>query len=276
MQNPMRPSALKYWLDYYRAEIRAALLIQLQYRAAFVIWLLEMIIEPVVYLVVWSTVARARGGEVGGFAPQDFAAYFIVFMLVNHLTYSWTFWVFEERVRTGKLSFRLLRPVHPVHSDLAFNLTYKFLTLVVMAPTGVGLTLAFHPAFHFTTERVLLAAPALILAFAVRFVFEWAYALLAFWTTRIMAFNEMYYVVLLFLSGQVAPLSLFPQWVQDLSYVLPFRWMVAFPVELLLGHLDRLQIVAGFTTQIAWLAVSFMLMRWLWARGVRRYSAVGG
>ena len=272
----MRRFNLSYWLHYYWAEIRAALLIQLQYRAAFAIWLLEMIIEPVVYLVVWSTVARARGGEVGGFSPEDFAAYFIVFMLVNHFTYSWTFYVFEERVRTGKLSFRLLRPLHPIHSDLAFNLTYKFLTLIVMLPTGIGLTLAFHPAFKFTAAQMMLAVPAVVLAFGVRFVFEWAYALVAFWTTRIMALNEMYYVILLFLSGQVAPLSLFPEWVQTLSYVLPFRWMVAFPVELLLGHLDRGQIIAGFVAQSAWLVLSFLLLRWLWARGVRRYSAVGG
>ena len=80
--------------------------------------------------------------------------------------------------------------------------------------------------------------PALLLAVLVRFLVEWTLALAAFWTTRVSAINQMYFVVTLFLSGQVAPLSLFPFPIQVVASLLPFRWMIAFPGRVAAGTTD--------------------------------------
>jgi ABC-2 type transport system permease protein len=117
--------------------------------------------------------------------------------------------------------------------------------------------------------------PALALAFVVRFLVEWSLALAAFWTTRVGAINQMYFVVMLFLSGQMAPLSLMPDWLQSLAAALPFRWMISFPVELLLGRLTPGEALAGLAIQAIWIAVGWGLLRIVWRAGVRRYSAVG-
>ena len=58
----------------------------IQYRASGLIWMIGAVLDPIIFLVVWSVAARASGGTVGGMAPSDFAAYYIVLMLVNHLT----------------------------------------------------------------------------------------------------------------------------------------------------------------------------------------------
>ena len=81
--------------------------------------------------------------------------------------------------------------------------------------------------------------PALLLAFLVRFLLEWTLALAAFWTTRVSAINQVYFVLMLFLAGQIAPLTLFPHWIQIVADILPFRWMLGFPVELVLGRLTH-------------------------------------
>ena len=52
--------------------------------------------------------------------------------------------------------------------------------------------------------------PAILLAFVVRFFMEWTLALAAFWTTRVSALNQMYFMAALFFSGQIAPLELLP------------------------------------------------------------------
>src|SRR5512140_1493523 len=96
-----------------------------QYRASLVIWTIGQIIEPLVYLIVWSTVASSSGGNVGNFTAADFAAYFIVLMVVNQVTYTWIMYEFEYRVRHGTFSTSLLKPVHPIHSDIADNVTSK-------------------------------------------------------------------------------------------------------------------------------------------------------
>ncbi len=261
--------------DVYRAQFKTTIAEQLQYRAALVIWLIGMVLEPVIYLVVWSTVARSSGGRVGGYTGGDFAAYFLAMMLVNHATFTWIMWEYDYRIRHGELSAMLLRPIHPIHSDLADNVSYKLLTLTVMVPTAVGLALAFRPTWHLTLWAVLAFVPALLLAFVVRFLIEWTLALVAFWTTRVSAINQMYFVALLFLSGQIAPLSLLPAPIQVAATALPFRWVLAFPVELLLGRLSPREALIGFAAQGAWLVIGLALLKAVWRAGVRLYSAVG-
>jgi ABC-2 type transport system permease protein len=169
----------------------------------------------------------------------------------------------------------LLRPIHPIHRDIAENLSYKLLTLSVMLPVAVGLGFYFQVDLRPAPWAIVAFVPALVLAFALRFMIEWALAMAAFWTTRVSALNSLYYLVSLFLSGQMAPLSLLPPPIQTLATVLPFRWTVAFPVEVLLGRLTMRETLLGFVAQAVWLLLSLGLMTAVWRAGVRRYSAVG-
>jgi ABC-2 type transport system permease protein len=57
--------------------------------------------------------------------------------------------------------------------------------------------------------------------------------------------------------------------------VLPFRWTVGFPVEILLGRLTQAQILTGFAVQAAWLLAAAALLRLAWRVSVKKYSAVG-
>ena len=262
-------------LDAYRAQFRVTFAIQLEYRASLAIWLIGTVLEPTVYLVVWSTVARAQGGQVGGFDPGTFAAYFITTMLVNHWTFTWIMHEFEYSVRMGQLSPQLLRPLHPIHLHVADNITYKLLTSTVMLPVAALLAWVFEARYEPQPWALLLAPVALAISFAARLLLGWTLALAAFWTTRVFAINEMYFLASLFLSGQMAPLALLPGGIQAVASVLPFRWMVAFPVELLLGRLSLSEAAFGLGMQALWLAISFGLMTVLWREGVKRYSAVG-
>jgi ABC-2 type transport system permease protein len=269
-------SALRAWLDVYGAFLRIAIAAELQYRAAGVIWLLGSIVEPLIYLVVWSTAARAAGGALEGFAPADFAAYYLVLMVVNQLTGSWLMHEMQWRIQNGSLSFLLLRPLHPVHSDLAENLAHKLVMLVVMLPAALLVGWGFAARFDTDARAVAAFVPAFAFAFALRFALEWVLALGAFWTTRVMAVNQAYFAVLFFLSGRAAPTELLPGPLEALAAALPFRWMVAFPVEVLLGRVALAELAAGFALQLTWLGLALAGSALLWRRAVRRFSAVGG
>ncbi len=262
-------------LGLYRAQFAVHLAAQMQYRVMLAIWLIGLVLQPLMYLVVWATVARSQGGEAGGFTAGQFAAYFLVLMVVNQLTFTWVTEVTEYRVREGEFSPLLLRPVHPIHADLAENLTYKLLTLTLTLPIALLLGVSFGADFSPPVWAVAAFVPALGLAVALRFVADWLVALLAFWVTRMTAINQTYSVLTIFLTGQIAPLSLFPEPVRVVAAVLPFRWMVAFPVELLLGRLSARETLVGFGAQAVWLVVLVAVLPWAWRAGVRRYSAVG-
>jgi len=271
----LKRGGMSRFADIYTTLLKISVAIMLQYRAVLVIWLIGLVLQPIIYLVVWLTVAEARGGQVGDFDKAGLAAYFIVLMIVNHATFDWHMYEMGYRVRTGAFSPLLLQPLHPVHRDIIENVAYKFITLSVMLPAIFLLTWLFEPSFGAPIWAVAAFVPALLLAFLMRFFVEWSLALLAFWITDTSGLNQMYAVATLFLTGQMAPLSLMPQWVQSVAGVLPFRWMVAFPVELLLGRLSPEQVIDGFLMQALWLGAGLAVLALTWSRAARRYSAVG-
>src|SRR5512136_1304761 len=119
---------MKALAELYIQQFKTTLAMMFQYRASLLIWTIGQILEPLVYLIIWSTVSNNSGGSIGSFSTADFALYFIVLMVVNQVTYTWIMYEFEYRVREGNFSFALLRPVHPIHSDLADNISSKLIT----------------------------------------------------------------------------------------------------------------------------------------------------
>ncbi len=262
-------------LRLYRSLIRISMLSMLQYRASNMIWMIGSFVEPLIYLIVWSTVAESRGGEVGGFSVRQFAAYYTVFFVVNHLTFAWIMHVFQYRVQMGSLSFELLRPVHPIHADISDNLAYKVHMSVVVAPAVLFLALVFDPDLEFEWVRLGLFLPALLLGLALRFTMEWTLALAVFWTPRVTAINQIYFVVLMFMSGRIAPIALLPGVLATIAWSLPFYYCVAFPVEIALGRLSMQQVLAGYGVQVVWLLAALAMISLVWRVAVRRFTAVG-
>ena len=56
---------MKHMIDYYLTTIKIAIQTQFQYRVMQYFYMIGMIAEPVIYLVVWSTIARSAG-RLGG------------------------------------------------------------------------------------------------------------------------------------------------------------------------------------------------------------------
>jgi ABC-2 type transport system permease protein len=263
------------WLALYRALVRIALLEQIQYRASNLIWMTGAVLEPLVFLAVWVRVAEARGGSVEGLDARAFAAYYIATFVVNHVTFTWIMQEFQFRVQHGALSLELLRPAHPIHNDVAENLAYKILMLAIVVPTVAVMWLAYAPRFAWVPWSLACCVPALLLAFALRFVLEWMLGLAAFWTTRVTALNQIYFALNGLLAGRWAPLAVFPEWLRIAGGALPFYYGLAFPVELALGQLTPEQALRGFAAQLAWLALALCAIGLLWTRAVRRFTAVG-
>ncbi|MGI8478685.1 MAG: hypothetical protein ACR2M2_02315 [Gaiellaceae bacterium] len=92
---------LRSLVDFYLTTMRTEVQTQFQYRAAIYMYLLGMVAEPVIYLVVWTTIAEESGGTVGGLTPGELAAYYIVWTLVRNMNLVFTPYGWEWRIREG-------------------------------------------------------------------------------------------------------------------------------------------------------------------------------
>src|SRR5258708_2143236 len=220
-------------LRLYRTMLLATFQEAVQYRVQMLLWLLGNIIRPVIFLAAWVAVAQGRGTAIGGFGVGEFAAYYIALTLVAQLTQCWNAWEFEQEVRTGKLSPKLLRPLHPLHYAIIGNLNWKLFTLPALLPV-LGF-LAWSFGAHFTTQlwSVALFVVSVFFAAALRFLVGWILAALAFWTTRVTAIAFLWESISFIFDGQIAPLALMPGLLGSIVYVLPFGYMLGIRADIL-------------------------------------------
>ncbi|HTJ59941.1 MAG TPA: ABC-2 family transporter protein [Candidatus Saccharimonadales bacterium] len=259
----------------YKALLLAGFQQMAQYRIQSLLWMLFAIIRPVIFLAAWIAIATAQGGSVAGYTVGDFAAYYVCLAWVSQLVMAWNSQEFEWEVNQGRLSAKLLRPLHPIHYSVIDNIVYKLTTLPVLAVILVIISVAFNA--HYSTQlwHVVVFVPSVILAAALFFVFGYIIACLAFWATRMRTANTLWQRASFIFAGQIAPIALMPGWLQAMAYGLPFWYMQGAPTEILQGTATPERALSILAGQAVWLIVCCAVFRVVWRRGVRAYSAVG-
>jgi ABC-2 type transport system permease protein len=84
-----------------------------------------------------------------------------------------------------------------------------------------------------------------------------------------MAFESM-------LGGQIFPLDLMPPALFRIAQFLPFPYQMYFPAAILTGRIALPEALRGLAVAAGWALALLALARFLWGRGLRRYTAVGG
>jgi len=263
-------------VDLYVSTMRMAISEQFQYRTANYFYMFGMVAEPVIYLVVWTTIAKQNGGTVQGLTVGYFAAYYIVWTLVRNMNivFGAPFW--EHRIREGELTKDLLRPVLPLHYDIAYFAGWKVVVIVLWIPLAIVLSLVFHPTLSPNPAQVVAFFLAIWGAYLLRTMFQESLGMLCFWTTRGAAIFDLWMTMELLLSGRLVPLPLMPDWVQEVSRFLPFQWAFYFPIQSLIGDLSTTELVRGLGAQLLWILIGLGIFRFAWKHAVKHYSAVGG
>ncbi len=269
-------STLRWYGDLYLTMARMAIIEQFQYRAANYMYMIGMVAEPVVYLVVWSVVATQQGGEVGGLTPRTIAAYYIVWTLVRNMNIVFTPFGWEQRIREGQLSGQLLRPLHPIHYDLAFFAGWKVVVIVMWLPIAAVLAWLFRPEIDPRLSQVVVFAVAIWGAYLIRSMLLWMLGMVTFWTTRVGAAFDFFFTAELLLSGRVVPMRLMPDWAQTLARYLPFESTFGFPITALVGPITDAELVEGLIRQAFWIVAGSIGVALMWRRATKVFTSVAG
>ena len=99
---------------------------------------------------------------------------------------------------------------------------------------------------------------------------------LAFFVDSALGIFELWLGVFGLFSGYLIPLELLPPWIGGAAHELPFRYMLAFPVETFVGLLGRGAALHQLAVQWAYVAVLFAGAMLVWRAGVKRFAAFGG
>lgn len=246
----------------------------LAYRAEMLVWILSTTM-PLVMLALWHAVAREA--PVGRLGQADLVAYFLAMFVVRQLTGSWSVWLINMEVREGTLALRLLRPVHPLVSYAASSFAEIPVRGLLSLPIAGGL-LVVLAGDRLTRDPVLWAlwAASVLGGWVVTLLVNFAIGLLSLIIDSSTKIMDVWLAAYFVFSGYLIPIELFPRWLRGAVDLMPFRYQLGLPVEIMTGAHDRAEALVLLARQGLVVLVAGGLVAVVWRLGLRRFAAYGG
>lgn len=246
----------------------------LAYRASGLIWIMTDLTTAITMPLVWA--GATRGGPIQGFSTSDFVMYYLCQLLLGSFITSHILWEVAMEIKEGQFSSQLVRPISFFQLTFFRNLSWRIIRTGLFLPMFIGLLFLYRgylAGAHIYVGWEFWAS--LMLGHLVSFTTVLAMSMIALFTQEAMSIFEIYYVPMLFLSGQLFPIAVLPGWAHTLAKVMPFYYTTGAPTEILVGRVSGEAILPVLAGQVVWVGIAYAVAKLMWAKGLRHYTAVG-
>ena len=242
----------------------------LEYRVEIALWAISGII-PFFMLNIWT---NNNLNESINISNVMLSRYFLSAFFVRQFSVVWVVFTFEEDALLGRVSPYLIQPLNPFFRYIAQHIAEQ-ITRFPFALIIASFFFLFNPESRWMPNLIilLLSCIATFFSFLIQFLIQSIIACLCFWTEKASSIERLLFIPTLFLSGLLAPVISFPEYVKSWIYLTPFPYLIDFPANLLSGN--EININAGFTMQVLWILILFPIFRKIWFEGTKKYTAMG-
>jgi ABC-2 type transport system permease protein len=249
------------------------------YRAQF--WfelILSSLIELVVVLVVWKSVFSSSGQEIiNNYSLEQMLLYVTVANFFSQASKGTGIGTFQREIYDGSLTKYLIYPLSFFSYKLGtflprsfFAVLQLFLILSIMSFISNIPVFNVLNFFTFCSGLLCLVFACLIFFFMLSIV-----EMLAFWYDNVWALGYVLQFSIIFLSGKVIPLDLFPEYLQTILSFSPFPLLAYKPASIFIGKLNHVEIIYTLLASCFWLIIFYLLAKKLYKIGLKQYTGVG-
>jgi ABC-2 type transport system permease protein len=249
----------------------------LYYRGAFLLNLLSPGILLAGQLCLWISLYGTNPNALfGGYTRADMLTYMLIGFCISNM-FNWSSETEISRlVRSGEVVIRKIRPISFLEQSLADTVGRFIPQAVANIAISVLAFILFPNYFSIPSIGAIpLFLFSLALALILRILLVYCFGLLTFFTTSHLGIIWTRIAITDFFSGALIPIVLFPIWLQNVSFVLPFPFILQVPVAVLLGRPLAMPIWLTFFIQIAWIAFFFGLHTLLYDY-IRKHATIAG
>jgi ABC-2 type transport system permease protein len=253
----------------------------LTYRFNYLTRTLFSFIPLFAMLSLWGTIYRGKppGSSLSGFTQQEMILYYIMVAIVDVLTaVNEDDWQIATDIREGNISWFLLKPIDYLWYRLCLFFAGR-VAFTAMACVPLALfVFCFRKNFMLPPDLAVFGVflISLLLAALLQFFISYAMAMLAFWLLEISTLIFILFAFEYLASGHLFPLSMLPSALHRVLLLTPFPYQLYFPVGVYMGKITGTQLELGVLMQLFWVLAAYMLARFAWARGIKKYAAFGG
>lgn len=265
----------KYWNI-----LRISLVERLTYRADFFFTTFLRFLPLLTSFLLWEAIFKGSGqDEISGFTQQSMLAYLLLVQISRMFSSMPGLAAGVARdIRDGNLKKYLLQPIDMPAYLLAYRIAHKVAYILTTALPYALLFFLLRDVFTEMPDATTWLAyfAALLLGFAIGFFFETMIGMIGFWFLEVTSFLYVINTLNFFVSGHMFPLDMLPPFWANLLQLLPFQYLAYFPAMVFLGKKQGEELVQGLLIEVGWAVIFVLLGRWLFRRGLKRYSAFGG
>ena len=266
--------------------LRIALEERLVYRGDFALGtlmrFLPIITQIFLWLAIFESLPAATDGKTNlvGYSFQDMVAYYLLTMLGRAFSsMPGLASGIARQVRDGEIKKFLIQPVDMLGFLFLGRIAHK---LAYYSVATLPFAFVFFLCRGYFTEgwpdwpNFLGFIASLLMSFVLGFYLEACIGLIGFWLLEVSSLLFVYMLFSFFLSGHMFPLDMLPEPWASIVYYLPLKYLAYFPAAVFLEKIEGSQLAGELLLEFAWMAFFIILARWMYGRGVRRYSGYGG
>jgi len=265
-------------LNKYRQAFLVGLQSNLVYRWNFAVRGFFSLFQLVLVFILWGA-AYAGASRIGGFDFNQTLTYFTAIIVLQFFVGAFNEdYQISEEIRNGLINQFLLKPINYFAYRFSIFTAARVVSGgLVLVPLALALPL-LHGRLSLPHEgwRLALGAPALALSALIQFTIAYCFGLLTFWFLEIQGFVILSMAVESVLGGQVFPLDLMPPVLLRVAEYLPFYYQMYFPAAIFTGRIGLAATARGLCIELGWVVALLGIAEFLWRRGLRRHTAVGG
>ena len=253
----------------------------LTYRFNYLTRTLFSFIPLFAMLSLWRTIYLAPGAArtLSGYTQEQMIFYYLLVAVVDVLTaVNEDDWQIAADIREGNISQFLLKPIDYLWYRLCLFFSGR-IAFIAMASVPLAVFI-FCFREYFVGPASATALPAfvisLVLTALLQFFISYTMAMLAFWLLEISTFIFILFAFEYLASGHLFPLDLLPPAIGHALFFTPFPSMLYVPISIYMGKITGTAIGFGLLGQLLWLLLAYVLARFAWRRGIKKYAAFGG
>jgi len=266
----------KYW-----HVINVGIQNNLTYRFNFLARTVFGFIPLVAFLFMWRTIyaGKGPGATISSYTLGEMISYYLVTTIVDALTaVNEDDWQIAADIKDGNISQFLLKPIDYLAYRICLFFSGRITYLAVAAlPLGIFI-LCFREYFVLPPNSTIfsICLVSILLTALLQFFISYAMAMLAFWVLEVSTFIFIVFAFEYIASGHMFPLDILPHNLAQLLFFTPFPYQLYVPVSIYMGKLAGAELLRALSMQIVWVVAAFGFARFMWLRGIKKYSAVGG
>lgn len=251
------------------------------YKAGFFMRVFGGLMFVFIQASLWDAIWRSSGAaSLRGYDRAGILTYVVMSWFTHQLVNSGVEWSVAGEIRRGSIAVNLIRPARYIPrllSESFGNVLVSLCTVVVPAWIALQCIVAFGLRAPLPPGPNLALYPvSLALGFAISFLVNFLFSLLAFWINYFWGLAVFKNAVMRLFTGELIPLAFFPVGTGVVFSFLPFAGMISTPVSVYLGTWT-LPVTLGYIgVQALWVLVLSLAVRAAWKKAIVKLTVSGG